>query len=195
MFNDVMNHEHQVQNICKVAFCHMRNLSKIRNLTQKDTETLVHAVVTSKLDNCNSLSAELRQYLLDKVQRVQNAAAHLVSCTRKYDRVTPVLRELHWLPVKQRIIFRILLCKALKALAPQYISDFLVQYKPPRALRSSDKKLLQVPHFKLKSYGGRSFSYIAPYLWNQLPDAIWQAPSLATFKSNLKTYLFDQAFN
>ena len=85
--------------------------------------------------------------------------------------------------------------KALKALAPQYISDFLVQYKPPRALRSSDKKLLQVPHFELKTYGGRSFSYIAQYLWNQLPDAIRQAPSLATFKSNLKTYLFDQVFN
>ena len=65
MFNDVMNHEHQVQNICKVAFCHIRNLSKIRKcLTQKDTETLVHAFVTSKLDNCNSLLAELAQYLL-----------------------------------------------------------------------------------------------------------------------------------
>ena len=80
-------------------------------------------------------------------------------------------------------------------LAPQYISDLLVQYKPPRVLRSSDRKLLQVPHFKLKTYGGRSFSYIAPYLSNQLPDAIRQAPSLATFKSNLKTYLFDQDFN
>ena len=76
----------------------------------------------------------------------------------------------------------------------QYITDFLIQYKPPRALHSSEKKLLQVPHFKLKSYGGRSFSYIAPYLQNQLPDDIRQAPSLATFKSNLKTYLFDQAF-
>ena len=53
---------------------------------------------------------------------------------------------------------------AWKALTPQYISDFLVQYKAPRALRSSDKKPLQVPHFKLKTYGGRSFSYIAPYL-------------------------------
>ena len=71
----------------------------------------------------------------------------------------------------------------------------MVQYKRPRALRSSDKKVVQVPHFKLKTYGGRSFSYIAPYLWNQLPDAIWQAPSLETFKSNLKTYLFDQVFN
>ena len=70
MFNDVMSHEHQVQNICKVAFFHIHNLSKIRKcLTQKDTETLVHAFVTSKLDNCNSLLAELPQYLLDKVQR------------------------------------------------------------------------------------------------------------------------------
>ena len=114
-----------------------------------------------------------------------------------YDRITPVLKELHWLPVKQRIIFKILLFtyKAQNALVPQYISDFLVQYKPSRALRSSDKKLLQVPHFKLKTYGGRSFSYIAPFLWNQLPSAIRQAPSLATFKSSLKTHLFDQVFN
>ena len=84
--------------------------------------------VTSKLDNCNSLLAGLPQYLLDKVQRVQNAAARLVSCTRKYDRISPVLKELHWLPVKQRIVFKILLLtyKALNALAPRYISDFLI---------------------------------------------------------------------
>ena len=76
---------------------HIRNLSKTRKcLTHKDTETLVHASVTSKLDNCNSLLAE----------RVQNAAAHLVSCTREYDQITPVLKELHWLPVKQRIVFK-----------------------------------------------------------------------------------------
>ena len=147
MFYDAMSDEHQGQNICKVAFFDIRNLSKIRKCrTRKDTETLVHAFVTSKLDNCNSLLAELPQYLLDRVQRVQNAAAHFFCCTRKYDRITPVLKELHWrLPVKQCIIFKILLFtyKALTALAPQYISDFLAQYKrPPRALRSSDKKLL-----------------------------------------------------
>ena len=166
--------------------------------TQKDTETLVHALVTSKLDNCNSLLAELPQYLLDRVQRVQNAAAHFFSCTRKYDRITPVLKELHWrLPVKQWLIFKMLLFtyKALTALAPQYISDLLAQYKrPPRALRSSVKKLLQVPHFKLKTYKGRSLSYIVPFLWNQLPNAIRHASSLAIFQSNLKTHLFDIVF-
>ena len=70
----------KVKIFCKVAFFHIRNLSKIRKCrTQKDTETLVHAFVTSKLDNCNSLLAELPQYLLDRVQRVQNAAAHFFS--------------------------------------------------------------------------------------------------------------------
>ena len=130
--------------------------------------------------------------LIDKVQRVQNAAVRLVPCTHKYDRITPVLKELHWLPVKEGIIFKILLFtyKARKALAPRYISDFLVQYKPPRALRSSDKKLLQVPHFKLRTYWGRSFSYIAPYLWNQLPNVIRQASSITTFKSNPPENLF-----
>ena len=80
MFYDAMSDEHQGQNIFKVAL-YLRNLSKIRKCrTQKDTETLVHAFVTSKLDNCNSLLAELPQYLLDRVQRVQNAAAHFFSC-------------------------------------------------------------------------------------------------------------------
>ena len=96
MFNDVTNHEHQVQNICKVAFFQIRNLSKIRKcLTQKDTERLVHAFVTSKLNNCNSMLAKVPQYLLDKVQRLQNAAARLVSCTCKYHRITPLFKELH----------------------------------------------------------------------------------------------------
>ena len=88
LFNDIMNHEHQVQNICKLAFFPIRNLSKTRKcLTHKDTETLVHAFVTSKLDNCNSLLAE----------RVQNAAAHLVSCTREYDQITPVQSSIGYL--------------------------------------------------------------------------------------------------
>ena len=80
-------------------------------------------------------------------------------------------------------------------MTPHYISDLLVKYKPTRALRSSNKELLQVPNFKLKAYGSRSFSFITPYLWNQLPNTIQQAPSLATFKSNLKTHLLDQVFN
>ena len=97
---------------------------------------------------------------------VFNAAAHLVSHTRKYDRPTLVLKDLHWLPVKQRIIFKALLLtyKALNALALQYICDLIVQIKPAKALRSSDKKLFKAPNFKLKTYRSRSCSYVAPHL-------------------------------
>ena len=108
IFDEVMSHEHQIQKICKSAFFHIRNLSRIRKcLNQKDIKTLVHAFITSKLDNCYSLLSGLPQYLLDKVQRVQNAAPCLVSGTRKYGSITLILKELHWLPVKQRITFKI----------------------------------------------------------------------------------------
>ena len=139
----------------------------------------------------------LPQYLLDKLQRVLNTAARLISRSRKYDRITPVLKDLHWLPIKQRISFKVLLLtyKALNSMAPKYISDFLSQYRPGRALRSSSKMLLRVPSYKFKTYGSRSFSYMAPHLWNELPDSIRHSPSLATFKSRLKTYLFNEAFN
>ena len=143
-----MDLKQHVNHICKVAFCHIRNLSRSRNcLSLKDTETLFHAFITTKLDNCNSLLAGLPQYLIDKLQRVHNAAGRVVFRTRKYDRITPVLMDLHWLPVKRRISFKILLLtyKALNALAPQYISDMLMQYTPARTLRSSNKQFLQVP--------------------------------------------------
>ena len=196
-FNDVMDLEQHGNSICKTAFFHIRNLSKIRNcLTQKDTERLVHTFITSKLDNCNSLLAGPPLYSLRKPQRVHNAAARLVSRTRKNDKITPVLTDLHWIPVKQRISFNILVLtyKALNAIAPQYISDFLVQHTPARVLRSSGKKLLQVPSYKLKTYGSSSSSHGSPHLWNKLPDAIRQSPSVATFKSTLKTHLFNEAF-
>ena len=93
------------------------------------------------------------------------------------------------------IDIHILTYKALNALAPQNISDMLMQYTPARTLRSSNKQFLQVPKFKPKTYGSRLFSYVAPYLSNKLPDTIRQAPLLATFKSKLKTYLFSQAFD
>ena len=119
-----MDLKKHVNHICKVAFCLIRNLSRIRNcLSLKDMETLVHVFITTKLDNCNSLLAGLPQCLIDKLQRVHSAAGRVVFRTRKYDRITPVLMDLHWLPVKRRISFKILLLtyKALNALAPQYI--------------------------------------------------------------------------
>ena len=95
---------------------------------------------------------------------VQNCSSRLVVGGRKYDPVTSVLRQLHWLPIEKRIVYKILLltCKALNSLAPLYICDMLERYIPARRFRSSDNYLLNVPRYSLKSYGGRAFSVVAP---------------------------------
>lgn len=158
---------------------------------------MVHAFITTKLDNCNSLLYGLPQYLLDRLQNVQNSAARLITRTRKHDHITPILQKLHWLPVKQRIIFKLLLLtyKALHGLAPGYITDMLQPYKPTRELRSSTRLLLKIPPARLSRYGERAFQHASPKLWNSLPEDIRRCETVASFKTNIKTYLFNQAYN
>jgi hypothetical protein len=131
------------------------------------------------------------------LQLVQNAAARLLFGKRKYESITPTLISLHWLPVKYRIDFKILLFvfKSVHNEAPQYLSDLLHRHAQPRSLRSANSGLLQVPRTRLKNRGDRAFSAIGPKLWNGLPAHIRTAPTLSTFKSTLKTYLFSLAFN
>ena len=129
-----------------------------------NTKILVHAFITCKLDNC--LLYGLPSYLIHRLQLVQNCVARLIMCRNKYDHITPILKELHWIPVQQRIIFKILLItyKALNDLAPIYISNLLNKYVPIRQLRSSSQYLLNVPSSNLKTYGDRAFSVCAPKL-------------------------------
>ena len=110
--------------------------------------------------------------------------------------IRPVLKELHWLPVEQRITFKVLLLtfKALNNLAPPHLSQLIVPYNPTRNLRSAGKHLLEVPNVRLKSYGDRAFSVAAPKQWNDIPLDIKLSGSVDVFKSRLKTYLFRLAF-
>ena len=99
-----------ISSICKSATYYLRNISRIRKfLSKKTTEILVHAFVSSKLDQCNSLLYNVPKCTLKKLQSVQNAAARLITCSKKYDHITPILKELHWLPVSERIKFKIML--------------------------------------------------------------------------------------
>ena len=101
-----VNLEKHVMNTCKTAFYHLRNIAKIRNcLSQDNAERLVHAFISSKLDFCNALLYGLPQSVIDRLQYVQNCAARLVTRTRSSEHITPVLRSLHWLPVRQRITY------------------------------------------------------------------------------------------
>ena len=123
-----------------VVLIAIRKIGQIRHYLDDDTTLrLVHAFVTSRLDSCNSLLYGLPDKELSKVQRVQNTAARLVSCLPRSHHVTPVLMKLHWLPVKMRTIYKILLLtfKAQIGKSPVYLSELVHQYAPTRSLRSS----------------------------------------------------------
>ncbi len=109
----------------------------------------------------------------------------------KYDHITPILQSLHWLPIKFRISYKILLLayKALNGLAPAYLTNLLSRYNPTRSLRSQNSGLLVVPRIAKSTKGGRTFSYLAPKLWNSLPDNVRGSDTLSLFKSRLKTHL------
>ena len=152
--------------------------------------------MSSKLDHCNSLLYGLPKYQIKKLQHVKNAVALLITLSRKHEHITPILFNLHWLPINYHIMFKILLItyKAPNNLAPSYIRDLLIPYIPSRQLRSSSKNLLSIPHVNLRTYGARAFSVAAPTLWNTLPSDIKNSPSVSVFKNRLKTSLFKKAF-
>ena len=190
--------EHQVHQVCKSAFKQIFMIYKIRPLiTQSAAQTLVQALVTSKLDYGNALYFGISKSLIHKMQLVQNAAARLVCGIRKYDHITEVLKTLHWLPIQQRIEYKIiLLCfKALHGLAPEYISDLLQLHRPARPARSNLLNLLVVPKTRCKTFGDCAFSTVAPRLWNSLPAKLRAQNSINVFKKNLKTHLIRQAYH
>ena len=171
IFDQDLSFNSHIKQISRTAFFHLRNIAKIRHiLSQNDAEKLVHAFVTSRLDYCNSLLSGCPNKSLKTLQLVQNAAARVLTKTRKRDHITPILASLHWLPVKFRIEFKILLLtfKALNGQAPSYLKELIVPYVPTRRLRSQHAGLLVVPNISKSRTGGRAFSYQAPLLWNHL---------------------------
>ena len=120
----------------------MYKIGRIRNyLDEKSTETLIHAFITCRIDQCNSLLYGRPDSHSKTPERIQNSAARLVTRTRFHDHITPVLQKLHWLPVRYRIMYKILILtyKCIHGLAPLYLQELIQECKPTRNLRSSSK--------------------------------------------------------
>ena len=191
-----LNFNSHMKSITKSSFYHLKNISKHRGLMLKhDLEKIMHALMTSRIDYCNSLFTGLPKKTIKQLQLIQNAAARVLTKTRKFDHITPILRSLHWLPVSYRIDFKALLLvfKSLNGMGPSYLLDMFQRYAPTRSLRSMENNLLVIPKVKTKC-GEAAFSSYAAKLWNQLPDDVKNAPTVDSFKSRLKTKLFSDAF-
>ena len=173
-----------------VAFCYklLKDVSSIRDLiSTNETEMLVHSIISSRLDYCNSLFYNLNKSIIDKFQKVQNAAARLVLKIKKYKPIRQELVNLHWLRINERILFKLLVLtfKCLNNMAPVELSYLL-------NVRCDNSHMLQYV-FMDSIYGRRSFMYIAPRLWNALPIHIRRLHSLDNFKSKIKYHLFNHS--
>ena len=181
----------QVSKIIQSSTYKLRLINVIRpKLTKSVAEQVVNTMVTSNLDYCNSLLYGIAGHQLLRLQRIQNTAARLILRDR-WSSATTMLNELHWLPIKKKISFKVLLLlyKAINGLAPDYISALDTPYVPHRHFRSANNNLHFVPKTHLH-YGDITFTVAAAKMWNQQPTVIKLLGSVNIFKKNLKTHLF-----
>ena len=191
-----------VQNVCKSCFVKLRDFRHVRRFLTHHVSVLVaNALVSSRLDYCNFRS--LSKFNLCKLQCIQNSAARIVSNTSRYTSITPVLKKLHWLPVEQRTMFKTatLVYKYVHTGFPRYFAPYLSSDSRSYSTRCSQSggNFLVIPKFcpsvhKSVKQIVNSFAFDAPTVWNALPDEIRASPSLASFRKQLKTYLYTKAY-
>jgi hypothetical protein len=195
LFDQHMTLEQHVNQICRTAYMHIRNIWKIRKFITTDAaKSLVQGLIISHLDYCNSLLHNLPYKIIHKLQRVQNMSARLIVKAQWFDDMTPIRKELHWLPIARRCEYKLLVYvyMAVNGSVPTYLSDMLEVYKPTRALRSQSGKIYIRPSkIKQVTYGERYFGWSAAVLWNSIPQKVQRSPSVASFKKALKTHLFN----
>jgi len=182
-----------ISSVCKSSYYYIKAIRHVRSSLPLDVcSTIATAFVQSRLDYANSILFNCGQLHLNRLQRVQNTLARVVSPGLPSEPVANKLRSLHWLPVHHRINFKIatLTYKLLSSGHPGYLSSLITRHQPVRLLRSSGQEFLSVPHVNT-NFGRRAFSYSSPTVWNSIPLHIRQSSSLNTFKTQLKTFYFN----
>ena len=190
------NFKKHISKTCRCCFYHIRDLRRIRRfLSLSVAKTIATALVSSRLDYCNSLLYNTANKDIAKLQRVQNCLARVVTRSPRFSRSVPLLKSLHWLPVQYRIIFKMctIAYQALSSTQPAYLNSMLTPTRNSRQLRSTSSNPLHIPRVKTKA-GTRAFSVAAPTVWNSLPASVKSQGNIVSFRRHLKTYLFNAAY-
>ena len=201
VFDEYLSLDAHISAVCKSTHFHLRNIGRVRNLITTDAAAqLIHALISSRLDLCNSILYNLPNNKIERLQRIQNQAARILTRSLRRNHITPVLRELHWLRINDRIIFKILILthKAFNGSAPEYLCELITKHNnvSVRTRRAEDCHLLNVPPISkscANSFFERSFMYAAPTLWNNLSQDT-RMLDFIQFKSRIKTELYLKYF-
>ena len=189
-----------VSNIARTCYFELRRLASIRRfLTSTATASLVSAFVLSRIDYCNSLLIGSTHDVTSQLQRIQNYAARVILRLPMSSSITIHLKSLHWLPVKVRSTYKIAcMCyHCHSSTAPLYVTDML--HKKPLHTRNTRSSSYTMPLLNRFAHSkatlcDRSFSFASSSVWNSIPNDVRCAPSLSSFKSRLKTYLFRSVY-
>ena len=197
-----------ISSTCSSCSLQTRALRHIRpHIDQESANSLACSLINFRIDYCNSLLSGATVHNLGRLQRLQNNAARVVCRGSRRDSARSMLYKLHWLPVEQRIQYKIsvITFNALSSGEPTYLRDLLTQYEPPRNLRSSGTLKLVIPSANKTVLASRAFQNSAPRIWNNLPDDIRVLAKSCNscnnlsvsnlFRSRLKTMLFKSAFD
>ena len=171
-----------------ISYYHLRDLRRIRKFLGVETAILLaNAMVSSRLDYCNSLLYGVSKSNIAKLQRVQNALCRIIFRLDKMSHVTPFLKKLHWLPIQHRILFKynLLVFKAINLSQPLYLSALIRSSSLTRGNRLSVSSTRPKKHI-----GRRGFAVAVPAEWNKLPQTVRSQQTTDGFRSQLKTYLF-----
>jgi len=208
IFDSNLSFDSQISSLSRACYFHIRDLRRIRRTLDSDTARIIAtSLVQSKLDYCNSLYHGLPKSQIKRLQAIQNSLARCVTLTPRFHHITPVLKDLHWLRIEQRIQYKIisLTYSSLQNNSPVYLRRLLTFPTNRQSTRSSSLVTLFKPSVKLAT-AKRSFSFAAPTLWNSLPSHMRQPStndvgqsgcmslSRSTFHKRLKTHLFSQSY-
>ena len=200
ILDQTLSFDDHISTICQSAHFHIRNIGRIRNLLLFDAcATLIHALIGSRLDYCNSLLYNIADAKVERLQKVQNQAARILTRSPRRDHITPVLKQLHWLKVRERIRYKVLILahKSFYETAPQYLSALVTRKDYVKNTRSStDHYLLCTPPLSKdcsNTFLERSFLFSAPREWNSLDESIRKS-DFNMFKKSVKTELFVQCY-
>lgn len=192
-----LSFDDHITGVVRACNYHLRALHHIRHLIDREAaNTMACSIVCSRLDYCNSVLYGVTDANIGRLQRVQNSLARVVYNAPYRSSATALRRTLHWLPIKERISYKIamLTFKVRLHQQPTYLAELIVDYIPSWSLRSSGTNLLVEPR-KKTLIASRAFSCASPHIWNSLPPAARSSTSFDTFRRHVKTFLFDVAYN
>jgi hypothetical protein len=182
-----------IQEKCRASYFHIRNLGRIKRSLSTDMRIkLVHNMILSKLDYCNSLLALVPNCHIKKLQKVQNTAVRLIYDVPKKTSTSKFLKEAHFLPIDKRIDYKLcsMMFGVMSGNGPTYISESFELFDPARNLRVGRDDCNMV--YKNDKVNDIFKCMVAK--WNILPREVRNSANMNLFKSRLKTHLFDKAF-